>query len=133
MSIAAIASGGIPFVIWVYLCLISHAGSMAINEIEWVDYESNSFNISDAVLGFLMDIPEVQGEEKSFLNSSGWFTPEENLTVPVVEFHLMPVWVYWSAGAYLLFISVAGLFMNIVVVVIILSDSQVIGKFSEIT
>jgi hypothetical protein len=43
----------------------------------------------------------------------------------------MPVWVYWSASAYLLFISIAGLFMNIVVVIIILSDSQVIVKFRE--
>jgi hypothetical protein len=43
----------------------------------------------------------------------------------------MPVWVYWSASAYLLFISITGLFMNIVVVIIILSDSQVIVEFRE--
>lgn len=38
----------------------------------------------------------------------------------------MPEWVYLSAGAYLLFISAIGLFMNIVVVIIILNDPQVI-------
>jgi c-opsin len=132
MSISAVISAGIPYFIGVYLLTFCGCvGSLAINGIEWVDYESNSFDNSGAVLGYLMDIPQVQGEEESFLNSSGRFTPEENLTVPTVEYYLMPVWVYWSASAYLLFISIAGLFMNIVVVIIILSDSQVIVKFRE--
>jgi hypothetical protein len=132
MSISAVTSAGIPYFIGVYLLTFCGCvGSLAINGIEWVDYESNSFDNSGAVLGYLMDIPQVQGEEESFLNSSGRFTPEENLTVPTVEYYLMPVWVYWSASAYLLFISIAGLFMNIVVVIIILSDSQVIVKFRE--
>ncbi|EFX86931.1 pteropsin4 [Daphnia pulex] len=125
MSISAVISAGMPYVIGVYLLTFcGRAGSLAINAVEWVDYESNSFDNSGAVLGFLMDIPQVQGDKDSFLNSSGRFTPEENLTVPTVEYYLMPVWVYWSASAYLLFISIAGLFMNIVVVVIILNDSQ---------
>lgn len=100
------------------------AGSSAINRIEWVDYESSSLNVSDAVVGYLMDNTEIQGEdEELLLNSSG--RTEDNLTVPMVEFLLMPVWVYWSASAYLLLISVVGLLMNIVVIVVILNDSQV--------
>jgi c-opsin len=38
---------------------------------------------------------------------------------------LMPIWAYQSAAAYLIFISVLGLFMNIVVVLVIINDPQV--------
>ncbi len=38
---------------------------------------------------------------------------------------LMPVWAYQTAAAYLIFISVLGLFMNIVVVLVIINDPQV--------
>jgi hypothetical protein len=38
---------------------------------------------------------------------------------------LMPVWAYQSAAAYLICISVLGLFMNIVVILVIINDPQV--------
>ena len=38
---------------------------------------------------------------------------------------LMPIWAYQSAGVYLIFISVVGLLMNILVVIVILNDPQV--------
>ena len=38
---------------------------------------------------------------------------------------LMPIWAYQSAAVYLIFISVFGLLMNIVVVIVIISDPQV--------
>jgi hypothetical protein len=38
---------------------------------------------------------------------------------------LMPIWAYQSAAAYLICISVLGLFMNIVVVLVIINDPQV--------
>jgi hypothetical protein len=38
---------------------------------------------------------------------------------------LMPVWAFKSAAVYLLFISVIGLALNIVVVVVLLSNPQV--------
>ncbi len=41
---------------------------------------------------------------------------------------LMPIWAYQSAAVYLIFISVFGLLMNIVVVIVIISDPQV-GPF----
>ncbi|XP_046451536.1 melanopsin-like [Daphnia pulex] len=37
---------------------------------------------------------------------------------------LMPVWAYQSAAVYLIFISVLGLFMNIVVILVIVNDPQ---------
>lgn len=40
---------------------------------------------------------------------------------------LMPTWAYRLTAAYLLFISVLGLIMNVVVVIVILNDSQVIA------
>ena len=39
---------------------------------------------------------------------------------------LMPTWAYRLTAAYLIFISVLGLIMNIIVVIVILNDSQVI-------
>lgn len=44
---------------------------------------------------------------------------------------LMPEWVYWSAGVYLLLISGIGVLMNIIVVIIILNDPQVITNVSH--
>jgi hypothetical protein len=38
---------------------------------------------------------------------------------------LMPVWAYKSAAGYLLFVSVMGLTLNIIVVLVLLSDQQV--------
>ena len=38
---------------------------------------------------------------------------------------LMPIWAYQSAAVYLIFISVFGLLMNIVVVIVIINDPQV--------
>jgi hypothetical protein len=38
---------------------------------------------------------------------------------------LMPVWAYQLAAGYLIFISVLGLFMNIVVILVIINDPQV--------
>jgi hypothetical protein len=38
---------------------------------------------------------------------------------------LMPIWAYQLAAGYLIFISVLGLFMNIVVVLVIINDPQV--------
>ena len=38
---------------------------------------------------------------------------------------LMPLWAYRSAAAYLLFISVIGIIMNVVVVIVIVNDPQV--------
>lgn len=38
---------------------------------------------------------------------------------------LMPVWAYKSAAGYLLFVSVMGLALNIIVVLVLLSDQQV--------
>jgi c-opsin len=40
----------------------------------------------------------------------------------------MPIWAYQSAAVYLIFISVFGLLMNIVVVIFIINDPQV-GPF----
>jgi c-opsin len=40
----------------------------------------------------------------------------------------MPIWAYQSAAVYLIFISVFGLLMNIVVVIVIINDPQV-GPF----
>jgi hypothetical protein len=43
---------------------------------------------------------------------------------------LMPIWAYQSAAAYLIFVSVLGLFMNIIVVIVIINDPQV-GLFDS--
>ena len=94
------------------------AGSLATNRIEWVSESSTFYNVSEPVLLTDNNAEMLQIEINI---SSG---PEENLTV-AVRVELMPEWIYWSASAYLLFISVVGLFMNIVVIVVILSDSQV--------
>lgn len=68
----------------------------------------------------------TQGHAVGFaLNSTGWSIITGNISAGSTDI-LMPEWVYLSAGAYLLFISAIGLFMNIVVVIIILNDPQVI-------
>ena len=95
------------------------AGSLT--KIEWVSESSTFYNVSEPV--YLTDSNNAEMQLQIEMNiSSG---PEENLTV-AVRVELMPEWIYWSASAYLLFISVVGLFMNMVVIVVILNDSQVI-------
>ncbi|XP_045028336.1 pinopsin isoform X1 [Daphnia magna] len=83
----------------------------------------SALNISEAL--FHREVGNgTQGHAVGFaLNSTGWSIITGNISAGSTDL-LMPEWVYLSAGAYLLFISAIGLFMNIVVVIIILNDPQ---------
>nr|CAH0099475.1 unnamed protein product [Daphnia galeata] len=85
-----------------------------------------SANVSDAVLlGIVLDIVKEQWNQSDLMgdvllsNSS----INKNTDVELVNL-LMPIWAYQSAAVYLIFISVFGLLMNIVVVIVIINDPQ---------
>ncbi len=94
------------------------------------------------LLGFVMDMFKEQQQWPE--HQSDWLTNRSTaVTVDQVQVDidattitdgpelahlLMPVWAYQSAAAYLIFISVFGLFMNIVVVIVIISDPQVLSN-----
>ena len=92
-------------------------------------------NVSEAVLvGFSLVIAKEQWHQEdlrgntllsnlSFDNTTGSSGDEQKYEE--LAHLLMPVWAYYSAAAYLIFISVLGLFMNIVVVIVIINDPQV--------
>ena len=89
-----------------------------------------SANVSDAVLfGIFLDIVKERWNQSDLMgdvllsNSS----INNNTDVELVNL-LMPIWAYQSAAVYLIFISVFGLLMNIVVVIVIINDPQV-GPF----
>jgi len=82
------------------------------------------------LMSFLFSvIGESSGEGKSF---NGYGSPYEMLsaanyseaTTPGRRL-LMPVWAYKSAAGYLLFVSVMGLALNMIVALVLLSDQQV--------
>ncbi len=61
----------------------------------------------------------------SFDNTTASTGDDNEQTDAELALLLMPVWAYQTAAAYLIFISVLGLFMNIVVVLVIINDPQV--------
>ncbi|XP_045029547.1 melanopsin isoform X1 [Daphnia magna] len=80
-----------------------------------------AFNVSlflqdamDVVAGLVESNVLVNGS----LNTSNQTDGDER----VIGSLLMPVWAYQSAAAYLVFISVVGLFMNVLVIIVILND-----------
>lgn len=82
-------------------------------------------NISGAVLGYVVDISQSLDEINTIgLSEVVGFSPSENASDSADEL-LMPLWAYHTAAVYLLFISVLGLVMNIVVVIVIINDPQV--------
>jgi hypothetical protein len=99
--------------------------------------ESNDAADAVRLLGFVMDMFKEQ-QQQWRENQSDWLANNRSTDVDQVQFGdatdrtveelqlLMPVWAYQSAAAYLIFISVLGLFMNIVVVLVIISDPQVL-------
>lgn len=48
---------------------------------------------------------------------------------PDLDQLLMPLWAYRTAAVYLLFISVLGLIMNIIVIIVIVNDPQVLSLY----
>jgi hypothetical protein len=103
--------------------------------------ESNDAADAVRLLGFVMDMFKEQ-QQQWRENQSDWLANNRSTDVDQVQVGdatttstdrtveelqlLMPVWAYQSAAAYLIFISVLGLFMNIVVVLVIISDPQVL-------
>jgi len=87
------------------------------------------------LLGFVMDMFKEQREWRQqhpsdLLTNRSTSAAVDRVQVGETTDHeelllLMPVWAYQSAAAYLIFISVVGLFMNVVVVIVIISDPQV--------
>lgn len=71
----------------------------------------------DVVAGLVESNVLVNGS----LNTSNQTDGDER----VIGSLLMPVWAYQSAAAYLVFISVVGLFMNVLVIIVILNDPVV--------
>jgi hypothetical protein len=103
--------------------------------------ESNDAADAVRLLGFVMDMFKEQ-QQQWRENQSDWLANNRSTDVDQVQVGdatttstdrtveelqlLMPVWAYQSAAAYLIFISVLGLFMNIIVVLVIISDPQVL-------
>ncbi|XP_046451533.1 opsin-3-like [Daphnia pulex] len=101
--------------------------------------ESNETADAVRLLGFVMDMFNEQ-QQQWREHQSDWLANNRSTDVDQVQVGdatttstdrtieelqlLMPVWAYQSAAAYLIFISVLGLFMNIVVVLVIVSDPQ---------
>ena len=89
-----------------------------------------SANVSDAVLlGIVLDIVKEQWNQSDLMGDvlSSNSSINNNTDVELVDL-LMPIWAYQSAAVYLIFISVFGLLMNMVVVIVIFNDPQV-GPF----
>lgn len=102
-----------------------------------------SSNMSRFVLGFVIEVSKHRENSGNFdyfnnntrLHRVMGFSYENNTIVTDsgrannltdgVDL-LMPTWAYLSVAAYLLFISVVGLIMNIIVTVVILNDSRVL-------
>jgi hypothetical protein len=101
--------------------------------------ESNEAADAVRLLGFVMDMFKEQVQQWRE-NQSDWLANNRSTDVDQVQVGnatdrtveelqlLMPVWAYQSAAAYLIFISVLGLFMNIIVVLVIISDPQVLKQ-----
>uniref|UniRef100_A0A0N8CBL7 Gpcr rhodopsin family n=1 Tax=Daphnia magna TaxID=35525 RepID=A0A0N8CBL7_9CRUS len=80
-----------------------------------------AFNVS-LFLQDAMDVVAGLVESNVLVNGSVNTTNQTDGDERVIGSLLMPVWAYQSAAAYLVFISVVGLFMNVLVIIVILND-----------
>lgn len=81
------------------------------------DFNSNSTEL------LLFDSGGIAGDGNPFIIGE-YFGEDANDPLAANNL-LMPTWAYQLTAAYLLFISVLGLIMNVVVVIVILNDLQV--------
>ena len=103
-----------------------------------------NFSVGTVLLQFILDLVSKEQRHQSeishsdehqdghaFVTNSSTIS-SSNADVELVDL-LMPIWAYKSAGIYLIFISVFGLLMNIVVVIVIINDPQVGSFLSYLT
>lgn len=83
-----------------------------------------AFNVS-LLLQEAMDVVAGLVESNVLVNGSLNASNQTDGDERVIGSLLMPVWAYQSAAAYLVFISVVGLFMNVLVIIVILNDPVV--------
>ena len=98
-----------------------------------------NFSVGTVLLRFILDLVKEQRHHQSVISHSDehqdghvFVTNSSTISSSNADGELvdllMPIWAYKSAAIYLIFISVFGLLMNIVVVIVIISDPQV-GPF----
>lgn len=85
-------------------------------------------NVSGAVLGFVVDVGQRRDDVADELLNGG-ADQSGDTDDDAAAALLMPLWAYHSAAIYLLFVSVLGLIMNVIVVIVILNDPQVYCVF----
>jgi hypothetical protein len=92
---------------------------------------SANFSAGAVLLRFILDLVKEQRHQSETLIGRDQVIATNTSATPdadqewMAQHLLMPIWAYQSAAAYLIFISVLGLFMNIVVVLVIINDPQV--------
>ncbi|EFX80365.1 pteropsin6 [Daphnia pulex] len=92
---------------------------------------SANFSAGAVLLRFILDLVKEQrhqsetiGRDQVIVTNTSAITPDDADQEWSAQHLLMPVWAYQLAAGYLIFISVLGLFMNIVVVLVIINDPQ---------
>ncbi|XP_046651129.1 rhodopsin, G0-coupled-like [Daphnia pulicaria] len=91
---------------------------------------SANFSAGAVLLRFILDLVKEQRHQSETLIGRDQVIATNTSATPdfdqewMAQHLLMPIWAYQLAAAYLIFISVLGLFMNIVVVLVIVNDPQ---------